>query len=112
MKSTSSACAMRISRWCGVPTAWRCIASRSAGAAADKIAVVINSFGEERFDPTRVAARPKDDASFTLICHGTIEPNYGLDLVVRAVSILKDRIPGLRLDVWGGGTQLPALEAL
>src|SRR5206468_1627967 len=51
------------------------------GAPAAKIAVVLNSFDDERFEPERhVRAAPGSDA-FTLICHGTIEPNYGFDLV-------------------------------
>jgi glycosyltransferase involved in cell wall biosynthesis len=83
------------------------------GAPADRIAVVVNSFDEERFMPERyIGAAPRTGRTFTLICHGTIEPNYGLDLVVRAVGMLRDRIPGLRLDIWGDGTHRPAVEAL
>jgi glycosyltransferase involved in cell wall biosynthesis len=83
------------------------------GAPADKIAVVINSFDDERFKPERyIGAAPKSADTFTLICHGTIEPNYGLDLVVRAVGMLRDRVPGLRLDIWGDGTHRPAVQAL
>ena len=41
-----------------------------------------------------------------------IEPNYGLDIVVRAVALLKEKIPGLRLEIWGDGTHRPAVEAL
>src|SRR5207247_106772 len=83
------------------------------GAPAEKIAVIVNSFDEERFEPERYAttAPPRQD-TFTLICHGTIEPNYGLDLVVRAVGLLRKRIPGLRLEIWGDGTHRPAVEAL
>jgi glycosyltransferase involved in cell wall biosynthesis len=83
------------------------------GAPADKVAVVLNSFDEERFPPEPYlseAAAPTE--TFTLICHGTIEPNYGLDIIVRAIALLRDRIPGLRLDVWGDGTHRPAVQAL
>jgi glycosyltransferase involved in cell wall biosynthesis len=83
------------------------------GAPAEKIAVVLNSFDEERFPPERyLAADAAPGETFTLICHGTIEPNYGLDLVVRAIALLRERIPGLRLDVWGDGTHRPAVEEL
>lgn len=83
------------------------------GAPAEKIAVVLNSFDDERFTPERyLGASRANDGTFTLICHGTIEPNYGLDLVIRAVDMLRERIPGLRLEIWGGGTHVPALEAL
>ena len=82
------------------------------GAPAEKIAVVLNSFDEERFAPERYLRAAPENDGFTLVCHGTIEPNYGLDLVVRAVSMLKDRIPGLRLEIWGGGTHEPEVKAL
>ncbi|HKY49729.1 MAG TPA: glycosyltransferase family 4 protein [Candidatus Limnocylindria bacterium] len=83
------------------------------GAPADKIAVVLNSFDEERFPPERyLAAATAPGETFTLICHGTIEPNYGLDIIVRAIALLRERIPGLRLDVWGDGTHRPVVEKL
>jgi glycosyltransferase involved in cell wall biosynthesis len=52
------------------------------------------------------------DDRFVLVHHGTIEPNYGLDVIVRAVALLTDKIPGLRFEVYGGGTHRPAVEAL
>jgi glycosyltransferase involved in cell wall biosynthesis len=82
------------------------------GAPAEKIDVVLNSFDEERFAPERYLGAAPQNEGFTLVCHGTIEPNYGLDLVVRAVSLLKERIPGLRLEIWGGGTHEPEVKAL
>src|SRR5438094_4323023 len=82
------------------------------GAPAEKIAVVLNSFDEERFAPERYLREVPANENFTLICHGTIEPNYGLDIVVRAVALLKEKIPGLRLEIWGDGTHRPAVEAL
>ena len=82
------------------------------GAPPAKIAVVLNSFDEERFRPERIARAVPHGEAFTLICHGTIEPNYGLDLMVRAVGLLKERIPGLRLEIWGDGTHRAEVEAL
>jgi glycosyltransferase involved in cell wall biosynthesis len=82
------------------------------GAPAKKIAVVLNSFDEERFDPERYARPRRDDDGFVLVSHGTIEPNYGLDTVLRAVALVKERIPGIQLDIYGDGTHLPVLKAL
>jgi len=82
------------------------------GAPAEKIAVVLNSFDEERFDPARYVRDVPAREGFTIICHGTIEPNYGLDIVVRAVALLRDRIPGLRLEIWGDGTHRPEVQAI
>jgi glycosyltransferase involved in cell wall biosynthesis len=82
------------------------------GAPAQKIAVVLNSFDEERYDPERYRSEARDDRGFALITHGTVEPNYGLDVVVRAIALLKERVPGLRFDIYGDGTHLPAVKDL
>ena len=44
---------------------------------------------------------------FTVICHGAIEASYGLDTLVRAVALLRDEVPGLRLEIFGEGTYRP-----
>jgi len=82
------------------------------GAPADKIAVVLNSFDEERLGSERYHGVPPSDGPFTLVCHGTLDPNFGIDLVIRAVALLKDRIPDLQLRIYGDGPQRPELEAL
>jgi glycosyltransferase involved in cell wall biosynthesis len=82
------------------------------GAPADKIDVVLNSFDEDRFMPDRVVPASRPDGAFVLVSHGTIEENYGLDIAVRAVALLKDRIPGLRLEIYGDGTHRPFVQSL
>jgi glycosyltransferase involved in cell wall biosynthesis len=82
------------------------------GSPAAKIAVVLNSFDEERYDPDRYRHADREDGEFVLISHGTVEPNYGLDTVVRAIARLRDRIPGLRLEIYGDGTHLPTVLSL
>jgi glycosyltransferase involved in cell wall biosynthesis len=82
------------------------------GAPPNKVAVVLNSFDEERQHPERYQRTRPEDGRFVLVHHGTMEPNYGLDTVVRAVDLLKDNIPGFRLEIYGGGTHRPAVEAL
>jgi glycosyltransferase involved in cell wall biosynthesis len=82
------------------------------GADAAKIGVVLNSYDEDRFDPRRFPPPPSRSDGFLLVCHGTIDENFGIDLVVRAVALLRDRVPGLRLKIYGDGTHRLALEAL
>ena len=82
------------------------------GAPAGKIDVVLNSFDEDRYQPDRVVPAPRDADAFVLVSHGTIEENYGLDIVVRAVAVLRDRIPGLRLEIYGDGTHRPFVQSL
>ena len=84
------------------------------GAPPDRLGVVLNSFDEERFQPLRQGAEETRPAvgRFVIVCHGTLDENFGVDLVVRAVARLRNEIPGIRLEIYGDGKQRPALEAL
>ncbi|MGH2492388.1 MAG: glycosyltransferase family 4 protein [Candidatus Limnocylindria bacterium] len=82
------------------------------GATAEKIDVVLNSFDEEQFEPRRYLRAKRESDEFVLVSHGTIEENYGLDIIVRAVALLKERIPSLRLRLYGSGTHRKSVVAL
>jgi len=59
-------------------------------------------------------ATPEHTANghFNLVYHGTMAERLGVDLVIRAVAQLRERIPGLTLHLWGGGDDLPTFEGL
>jgi glycosyltransferase involved in cell wall biosynthesis len=80
------------------------------GIRADKIRVVLNSPDDRIFSPE--VAMNRDPAFFTVMCHGTITHRMGLDLAVRAVGLLRDRIPQLRLMALGAGDYLSEIRAL
>jgi glycosyltransferase involved in cell wall biosynthesis len=84
----------------------------SRGAAKDRIDVIMNSANEEEFDPRHAAPPSREAGAFRLICHGTVERIYGIDTIVRAVSRLRDEIPGLRLDIYGDGSALNEIRSL
>jgi glycosyltransferase involved in cell wall biosynthesis len=76
------------------------------GVSKDKISVVMNVADERIFKPR---AKKRTGSEFRLIYHGTVTYRYGLDLAVRAVALLKDEIPNLRLTVVGQGDLMPEL---
>jgi glycosyltransferase involved in cell wall biosynthesis len=82
------------------------------GASAEKIGVVLNAFDDERFNLRRHPAIRRNDGRFVLVCHGTIDHMYGLDLVIRAVAALRDRIPGLELRIYGDGPGRAGIQSL
>ncbi|HEX2413511.1 MAG TPA: glycosyltransferase [Solirubrobacteraceae bacterium] len=82
------------------------------GARADKIAVVLNASDEVIFDARRHPPAPRRRDRFTLICHGAIERSYGHDTLVRAAALLRDEIPGLRVEIYGDGTYRRELQRL
>jgi glycosyltransferase involved in cell wall biosynthesis len=80
------------------------------GGDPAKISVVMDGADEHVFrrDPR---ARP-EPGHFTLISHGTIEERYGLDTAVDAVARLQAEIPGLRLRIYGEGSEKARLVRL
>jgi glycosyltransferase involved in cell wall biosynthesis len=84
----------------------------SRGAPPDKIEVVLNSANEDEFDPARQPSVRSAPEEFRLICHGTVERIFGIDVIVRAVALLRDELPGLRLAVVGEGSTLPEVRSL
>lgn len=87
-------------------------AFEARGAAQDKIAVVMNSANEELFNPDTQPSERRSAGEFRLICHGSIERIYGIDTIVRAVALLKDEIPGLRVQIYGEGSALGEIRDL
>src|SRR5260370_24105759 len=84
----------------------------SGGAQPAKIDVILNSSDEDEFDPRGVTPSKPMPGELRLICHGTVERIFGIDVIVRAVALLKDEIPGLRLGIYGEGSVLPEIQSL
>ncbi len=83
------------------------------GTPAEKIAVVMDGVDVALFHPADDGTRCWEKGGpFLLVSHGLVVKRYGHDTMVRAVALLRDRIPGLRLVVLGSGEYLPALRQL
>jgi glycosyltransferase involved in cell wall biosynthesis len=82
------------------------------GAPPEKLTVVLNSSDEAVFDARRHPPAARRNGRFTLICHGAIERSYGHDTLVRAAALLRDELPGLRVEIYGDGTYRDELERL
>jgi glycosyltransferase involved in cell wall biosynthesis len=95
------------------------------GLALEKIAVVQNVCEARLFDPAAppleasggaVPGVPRGAApaprALRLIYTGTVVPRYGVDVAIRAMALLRERVPEARLDVFGRGESVVELERL
>jgi glycosyltransferase involved in cell wall biosynthesis len=82
------------------------------GADANRIGVVMNSADETIFRAGALIAQPRESGRFTIISHGSIEERYGLDTAVKAMTLLREEIPGLTLQIFGEGAQERELRFL
>jgi glycosyltransferase involved in cell wall biosynthesis len=72
------------------------------GVPAAKITTIHNFPDPAIFNPSkRLQEKDRDHTHFTLIFPGTIAERYGLEVAVRALPLLKDEIPNVRLLVIG-----------
>lgn len=78
---------------------------------AEKITVVMNS-PDERIFPYVAAQEEsgtaRNDGKFVIMYHGSLVERNGLELAVAALALVRERIPGLELRVFGRTT--PYLE--
>lgn len=49
---------------------------------------------------------------FHLVYHGTMAHRLGVDLAIRALARVRERVPNVRLHLWGRGDDLPAFQQL
>lgn len=49
---------------------------------------------------------------FNIIYHGTLVERYGVDIGIKAIALLKDKIPNLRFYIYGDGDDLDNLRNL
>lgn len=88
------------------------------GVPADKISVLLNLPDDSLFHlqyrlPDPELLRDDTDAGareFRLIYHGTLARRLGLHRAVAALGLLRDELPGARLQLFGEGDQLPDLR--
>jgi glycosyltransferase involved in cell wall biosynthesis len=81
-----------------------------AGVSPRKIAVVVNVPDHRIFGPSCNGHQPH--RPFTVVCHGTIAARLGLDVAIRAMELLRDRCPEVRLVVPGAGDYLAECQRL
>jgi len=81
------------------------------GIAAEKVSVVMN-VADDRIFSRRMSQASNRAEGFLLVHHGTVVHRHGVDVAVRAVARLKERIPGLRFRIIGEGDFLPDVKQL
>ncbi|MEM5773446.1 MAG: glycosyltransferase family 4 protein [Anaerolineaceae bacterium] len=72
------------------------------GIPAARMTTLLNFPDLNFFNPSkRPAEKTNSGDHFTLIFPGTIAPRYGLDVAIKAMPILKDKIPNIHLLIIG-----------
>ena len=82
----------------------------SRSCQPEKMKIVMNSPEQSIFNPDNPDTANNADsagsspAEFRIMHHGSIVHRHGIDLLVKALAKVRDRIPGVRLDIYGSRT--------
>jgi glycosyltransferase involved in cell wall biosynthesis len=82
------------------------------GVPDSKILIVMNSPGDRAVERARETAGRDGISGFLVTYHGTVTHWYGVDLLVRAIAALHDRVPNVKALILGEGDALEAAERL
>jgi glycosyltransferase involved in cell wall biosynthesis len=83
------------------------------GLTARKSSVILNLANPALFPEFPLPDRPADPgAPFRIVYHGTLTWRLGVDTVIRAVGIAREKVPGIRYEITGDGEQRDALIQL
>jgi len=81
----------------------------SRGVRAEKVSIVMNTLDEGLLLRMKEPEGPQDDG-FRIVYHGTVTPTYGVELLVEAAAEAASSVPDLRLEIFGEGDSLEAIE--
>jgi glycosyltransferase involved in cell wall biosynthesis len=82
---------------------------KSRSVSADKCTVIMNYPDQEVFFRRD---RTREDGKFVMLYPGTLNWHQGLDLAVKAVSLVREIQPQMELHIYGEGPSRPDLERL
>jgi glycosyltransferase involved in cell wall biosynthesis len=82
------------------------------GVSGKKVGVVMNVPDNNVFNPAVMEQGSRSDGHFNLIYHGTLTYRYGIDLLLRSIACVRDKIPDIHLVVIGLGEYYEELVAL
>lgn len=74
---------------------------RGRGIAADRTQVVMNTPDERVFGERRAASAPPSEGPLRVVYHGGLADRFGVESLVEAVSMLRQRDAEVELDVYG-----------
>jgi hypothetical protein len=83
------------------------------GIAASKTFVSMNVPDPKIFGGQAAGRRPAGNgAHVDIVYHGTMVERLGVDLIIRAIAQVRERVPHVRLHLWGNGDDFPRFHRL
>jgi glycosyltransferase involved in cell wall biosynthesis len=82
------------------------------GIAASKTFVSMNVPDPKIFGGQAAGGPAGNGAHIDIVYHGTMVDRLGVDLIIRAFAQVRERVPHVRLHLWGNGDDFPRFHRL
>ena len=82
------------------------------GIPPSKCSVVMNVADDRHFKPDIFSLSSQKDVPFRLLYHGVVTYHNGTDIILKALSMLSNELPGIFLTIHGSGDYLKTLQSL
>lgn len=86
--------------------------SNRVGRPLSEITSLMNLADENIFKRVDAPEGERQSGRFVMLYSGTVAKRYGVDTAIRAVPLLKERIPGFKFVILGEGEHKPEFERL
>ena len=80
------------------------------GIPSEKIEISMNVPDHLVFDDRLI--EKVEESTFNLVYHGSLQKRLGVDIAIKAVAKLKDKLPELRFNIFGGGDDIDEFKTL
>ena len=78
-----------------------------------KLSIIMNSADPKLFDSGKYPEETEHlKSKFIIMYHGSLFTRYGIDVAVKAVYLLKDKLPDVRFKIYGRGEAFDGLKRL
>lgn len=75
------------------------------GIPGEKIEIVMNVADKKIFYPRNIE-NDESRNKFVLVYHGTVARRHGCNVLIKAIDIVKEKLPSIRLNIYGEGDAL------
>jgi glycosyltransferase involved in cell wall biosynthesis len=90
---------------------WKEVICKRSRIPEDKMSVIVNLPDVKLFDRDRYAKSHKG-GRFTLLYPGTVNKHCGLEIALKAVRLVKEKIPLIKFEIYGIGSDYDRIKAM
>jgi len=91
---------------------WKNVICKRSNISKTKASVILNLPDIKVFNTNQFGKREKINENFVILYPGTLNKHCGVDIVIKAIALVKEEIPSLKFVIYGKGRELYRLQSV